>query len=167
MRRPTGGSEAVRRLQAEAAVANALQRRSNVGHSNTPRHRLLRGSSRACEASACGAAAVSVPLHARLVPIDARAAATRSTARYYTKYDCSSADINPIGGINKRDLKAFLKWAAVHRVSRFATPCGLYSLRTVASALTRLQRVHNCSVLQALPFVRLVQSHANMTITAG
>merc|ERR1712232_785322 len=34
---------------------------------------------------------------------------------YYTKYDCSAADINPIGGINKRDLKAFLKWAAKHR----------------------------------------------------
>merc|ERR1719161_2738941 len=34
---------------------------------------------------------------------------------YYTKYDCSAADINPIGGINKRDLKAFLKWAAANR----------------------------------------------------
>jgi len=34
---------------------------------------------------------------------------------YYTKYDCSAADINPIGGINKRDLKAFLKWAAINR----------------------------------------------------
>jgi len=31
---------------------------------------------------------------------------------YLTKYDCSSADINPIGGINKIDLKAFLRWAA-------------------------------------------------------
>ena len=31
---------------------------------------------------------------------------------YYTKYDCSAADINPIGGINKRDLKAFLQWTA-------------------------------------------------------
>ncbi|KAI3840511.1 hypothetical protein MKX03_000798 [Papaver bracteatum] len=31
-----------------------------------------------------------------------------------TKYDCSSADINPIGSINKQDLRAFLKWAAVH-----------------------------------------------------
>jgi NH3-dependent NAD+ synthetase len=30
---------------------------------------------------------------------------------YYTKYDCSAADINPIGGINKRDLKTFLEWA--------------------------------------------------------
>lgn len=34
---------------------------------------------------------------------------------YYTKYDCSAADINPIGGINKRDLKAFLIWAAKNR----------------------------------------------------
>merc|ERR1711920_566790 len=34
---------------------------------------------------------------------------------YYTKYDCSAADINPIGGINKRDLKAFLEWAAKNR----------------------------------------------------
>lgn len=25
-----------------------------------------------------------------------------------TKYDCSSADINPIGGINKSDIKKFL-----------------------------------------------------------
>ncbi|XP_058798642.1 glutamine-dependent NAD(+) synthetase isoform X2 [Phymastichus coffea] len=27
---------------------------------------------------------------------------------YFTKYDCSSADINPIGGIAKNDLKSFL-----------------------------------------------------------
>lgn len=31
---------------------------------------------------------------------------------YYTKYDCSSADINPIGGISKVDLKSFLLWAS-------------------------------------------------------
>jgi len=31
---------------------------------------------------------------------------------YYTKYDCSAADINPIGGINKRDLNDFLRWAS-------------------------------------------------------
>lgn len=30
---------------------------------------------------------------------------------YYTKYDCSAADLNPIGGINKTDLKHFLEWA--------------------------------------------------------
>ena len=27
---------------------------------------------------------------------------------YLTKYDCSAADINPIGGINKTDLREFL-----------------------------------------------------------
>jgi len=31
---------------------------------------------------------------------------------YMTKYDCSSADINPIGGISKGDLKSFLRYAA-------------------------------------------------------
>lgn len=31
---------------------------------------------------------------------------------YLTKYDCSSADVNPIGGISKNDLKSFLKWAS-------------------------------------------------------
>lgn len=34
---------------------------------------------------------------------------------YLTKYDCSSADINPIGGISKADLKLFLQWAAQPR----------------------------------------------------
>lgn len=29
-----------------------------------------------------------------------------------TKYDCSSADINPIGGISKSDIRAFLTWGA-------------------------------------------------------
>jgi NAD+ synthase (glutamine-hydrolysing) len=33
---------------------------------------------------------------------------------YVTKYDCSSADINPIGAISKTDLRRFLRWAAVH-----------------------------------------------------
>ena len=28
-----------------------------------------------------------------------------------TKYDCSSADINPIGGISKTDLKRFIAYA--------------------------------------------------------
>ena len=31
---------------------------------------------------------------------------------YMTKYDCSSADLNPIGGINKSDLKSFLEYFA-------------------------------------------------------
>lgn len=33
---------------------------------------------------------------------------------YVTKYDCSSADLNPIGGISKTDLRRFLQWAADH-----------------------------------------------------
>ena len=31
---------------------------------------------------------------------------------YFTKYDCSSADINPIGGIGKTDLRSFCRYAA-------------------------------------------------------
>lgn len=30
------------------------------------------------------------------------------------QYDCSSADINPIGSISKQDLRSFLRWAANH-----------------------------------------------------
>lgn len=33
---------------------------------------------------------------------------------YLTKYDASSADINPIGGISKTDLRRFLRWAIDH-----------------------------------------------------
>ncbi len=33
---------------------------------------------------------------------------------YLTKYDCSSADINPIGSISKTDLRSFLHWAKDH-----------------------------------------------------
>lgn len=37
---------------------------------------------------------------------------------YLTKYDCSSADINPIGGISKMDLRAFVQFCA----ERFQLP---------------------------------------------
>jgi NAD+ synthase (glutamine-hydrolysing) len=30
---------------------------------------------------------------------------------YMTKYDCSSADVNPIGGISKGDLRSFLHYS--------------------------------------------------------
>lgn len=30
------------------------------------------------------------------------------------RYDCSSADLNPIGAISKNDLRRFLVWAAEH-----------------------------------------------------
>jgi len=37
-----------------------------------------------------------------------------SLSGYLTKYDCSSADINPIGGISKTDLRRFIKYCADH-----------------------------------------------------
>uniref|UniRef100_A0AAY4EB57 Glutamine-dependent NAD(+) synthetase n=1 Tax=Denticeps clupeoides TaxID=299321 RepID=A0AAY4EB57_9TELE len=37
-----------------------------------------------------------------------------SLTGYFTKYDCSSADINPIGGISKTDLKSFLQFCTDH-----------------------------------------------------
>jgi len=45
---------------------------------------------------------------------------------YMTKYDCSSADINPIGGINKSDLKKFLVF--------FSEQIGLPVLKEIAEA---------------------------------
>ncbi|RWS25756.1 putative glutamine-dependent NAD(+) synthetase-like protein [Leptotrombidium deliense] len=33
---------------------------------------------------------------------------------YLTKYDCSSADLNPIGGISKCDLRAFVKYCKIN-----------------------------------------------------
>jgi len=45
---------------------------------------------------------------------------------YMTKYDCSSADVNPIGGISKKDLRALL----VHCASKYAWP----ALLTIAAA---------------------------------
>lgn len=46
---------------------------------------------------------------------------------YVTKYDASSADLNPIGGISKLDLRRFLAWAA--------EKLGYPSLREVAGAV--------------------------------
>ena len=38
---------------------------------------------------------------------------------YLTKYDCSSADLNPIGGISKTDLKSFIRYGE----AKFNLPC--------------------------------------------
>jgi len=38
---------------------------------------------------------------------------------YLTKYDCSSADLNPIGGISKKDLRGFIAFGQSH----FRIPC--------------------------------------------
>jgi NAD+ synthase (glutamine-hydrolysing) len=36
---------------------------------------------------------------------------TKSSLRgYFTKYDCSSADLNPIGSVSKIDIKRFVDY---------------------------------------------------------
>ncbi|XP_043267559.1 glutamine-dependent NAD(+) synthetase isoform X3 [Venturia canescens] len=45
---------------------------------------------------------------------------------YFTKYDCSSADVNPIGGIAKDDLKKFLNY--------FSVKHGITSLKKILEA---------------------------------
>eukprot|EP00887_Chlorella_sp_A99_P004869 scaffold4.g4869.t1 len=61
---------------------------------------------------------------------------------YLTKYDCSSADINPIGGVSKQDLRRFLRWAAVH--------LGYSALAEVEAAppTAELEPLHNGAVAQ-------------------
>ncbi|OCK86406.1 putative glutamine dependent NAD+ synthetase [Lepidopterella palustris CBS 459.81] len=49
---------------------------------------------------------------------------------YLTKYDCSSADINPIGSIDKSDLKRFIAWAE----KEFDLPCLREFLTAVPTA---------------------------------
>ncbi|ODN97035.1 NAD+ synthetase [Cryptococcus amylolentus CBS 6273] len=49
---------------------------------------------------------------------------------YYTKYDCSSADVNPIGGISKTDLKSFIAWAQV----KFSMPILYDFIHAIPSA---------------------------------
>ncbi|KAK2099919.1 hypothetical protein P7K49_021267 [Saguinus oedipus] len=63
---------------------------------------------------------------------------------YLTKYDCSSADINPIGGISKTDLRAFVHFCTKrfqlpalqsHRAHSVAQPQPLWaSLRWLCSS---------------------------------
>jgi NAD+ synthase (glutamine-hydrolysing) len=50
-------------------------------------------------------------LFAQLLKTVGSANVDESLRGYLTKYDCSSADINPIGGISKTDLKSFIAYA--------------------------------------------------------
>eukprot|EP00756_Hemistasia_phaeocysticola_P006328 Hpha_TRINITY_DN13778_c0_g1::TRINITY_DN13778_c0_g1_i1::g.142269::m.142269/K01950/E6.3.5.1, NADSYN1, QNS1, nadE; NAD+ synthase (glutamine-hydrolysing) len=54
---------------------------------------------------------------------------------YYTKYDCSAADINPIGGVSKVDLKDFLEWASS---VKGLSECGRVKLATPTAELRPL-----------------------------
>ncbi|XP_012876638.1 PREDICTED: glutamine-dependent NAD(+) synthetase isoform X1 [Dipodomys ordii] len=61
---------------------------------------------------------------------------------YLTKYDCSSADINPIGGVSKTDLRAFVQFC----MERFQLPAlqGILS----APATAELEPLANGQVSQ-------------------
>ncbi|KAG7288756.1 hypothetical protein NEMBOFW57_005113 [Staphylotrichum longicolle] len=58
-------------------------------------------------------------LQARIRMVTAYCKCWRGLRGYLTKYDCSSADINPIGSIDKADLKRFIAWAE----KNFDLPC--------------------------------------------
>lgn len=58
---------------------------------------------------------------------------------YLTKYDCSSADINPIGGISKSDLKKFLVYFRCARFARRAPTVRTVYLLIPALRLSRPQ----------------------------
>lgn len=49
-----------------------------------------------------------------MLDLDLNLISNTSLRGYLTKYDCSSADINPIGGISKTDLKGFIAYARDH-----------------------------------------------------
>ena len=52
---------------------------------------------------------------------------------YFTKYDCSAADLNPIGGICKEDLRTFLRYAG----ERFSWPSLIETAGAVPTAELR------------------------------
>ncbi|KAG7207960.1 hypothetical protein KM043_009544 [Ampulex compressa] len=70
---------------------------------------------------------------------------------YFTKYDCSSADINPIGGIAKNDLKMFLAY--------FRRKYGISALDSILQA----QPTAELEPLQAGQFVQLDEVDMGMT----
>ena len=77
---------------------------------------------------------------------------------YYTKYDCSAADVNPIGGVNKRDLKDFLSCdrARRRRGATCASPCCSASPDAAPSAeLTGAEGVQSDEVDMGMSYAEL------------
>lgn len=77
---------------------------------------------------------------------------------YYTKYDCSAADINPIGAISKVDLKRFIAWATkafdLPILDECASPSPLLH-RAPLSDATRPAPARSRSFLHATPTAEL------------
>lgn len=62
---------------------------------------------------------------------------------YMTKYDCSAADLNPIGGICKTDLKRMMSFIA----GKYDLPI----LREIVSAAPTVSSTYNIQYLQIIP----------------
>lgn len=79
---------------------------------------------------------------------------------YFTKYDTSAADINPIGGINKSDMKEFLKY--------FADKVNLPVFREVADAKPSAElRPVTCDSKPQLDEEEMGMSYAELDLFAG
>lgn len=79
---------------------------------------------------------------------------------YLTKYDCSSADINPIGGISKTDLKSFIAWARTNFdlpiLSSFLTAVPTAELEPITSSYVQSDVSEVLSI--SYPFPRVLRS---------
>ena len=69
---------------------------------------------------------------------------------YMTKYDCSSADVNPIGGISKVDLRKFIvycserfRWSALREIYD-APPSAELEPLADGGALVQTDEVRTC-----------------------
>jgi len=80
---------------------------------------------------------------------------------YFTKYDCSSADINPIGGISKSDLRRFIAYAqlafGMPILARYQLYCicsrfHLSAIKTIRDGrLTTIPRLHVSMLVSWMP----------------
>ena len=59
-----------------------------------------------------GAAAAKAPQRPSFLLVLGASNVDEALRGYLTKYDCSAADVNPIGGVSKSDIRRSLRWAA-------------------------------------------------------
>ena len=78
------------------------------------------------------------------------------TDRIRSKYDCSSADVNPIGGISKTDLKRFIAWAE----RRFELPVLGAFLDAVPTAVRLFLSINSFIILSRRRLCAVREYHA-------
>ena len=72
---------------------------------------------------------------------------------YFTKYDCSSGDLNPIGSISKMELRQFVKYFIDNHSLNDDNPCLQEYVRAVRTVLFLRFRFR---ILDAVPSAELV-----------